>query len=891
VGAARWFAVERVALFEQLPDRRAEISDTEIRRYVSESPLQASTAAAVQAAVPHSSLQLLNVARDSLMSFFPHCISKINRVAYGLLPAWMNSESESITRRYMAIPFEGKDTPSAASEFSHPDILIILTLLAYRYEGLRPSDMQKVVSMLKASLKREAGPLKKRPSYRTFEHWLATAESTQADVTSAAILPLELFDPNDGRQGQLLWSLLRRQRAVISFFIRKFVFPQCLHHKHRKISATGEELGGETVFKVRLGFSGTPSTLLPTSLGQCDFEPGTEGQIARVLSDPRVVSARTFDDWSVEDILTSIATAEPPIHAIIDIGALITGLENHEVATFLLDHGLRSMSGVVYVSKTGDKVILNRGASEPVPLEQSSVPPGKRLTFYDQHHTTGVDIVQAPTARAVVTIGKDSVLRDYAQGAWRMRRLGQGQTLQVWLIPEVARLVSAAVDKAHMNPDGPLINSTMAWLAVNSIRAETLQAAKLRVLQAGTIARTAAFKQLLGVAPALVARMQSKTVWLDAAEREIEKLNAAHMQNLAKLSAQLQQAQFAEMERMKMQQGYGNSWRLHPNLSQEERDAHARGIEEALAGVAHAFQQRQTEQSASLHEQLELQKEAVRERFAQEAPAHDDAAVVWLHRCMAVLIEPMEFGVASTVKGGPAKQQKLAGYDEACHHLLKMPSQKLNLEPEPEPEIGLVDETSAVDSSRKDDLEPLSDMHSPAAYIQRAVVLAEDLNDRLAGLQATLQSATSRPVAGVVCTASAENDRTRELVDTNNHRTIEASVQLAGRLAAGLQRVRNQFDSAGRPTDTDDSTLSVSGAASVFYDTEVQNEQEQEQQVEILDEDEEQATVFPGGPLVEESFAVDLLRVRGSSKSNMACLDAEAVRIDKACLCQHLRGI
>ena len=200
---------------------------------------------------------------------------------------------------------------------------------------------------------------------------------------------------------------------------------------------------------VRLGFSGTQSNLLPRALGHCDFEPGTEGQIARVLSDPRVVTTSQFDDWSVEDILASIATAKPPIHALIDIGALITGLENREVAAFLLDHGLQTMVGVVYVSQTGDKVILNRGASEPVPLEQSSVQPGNRFTFYDQHHTTGVDIVQAPTARAVVTVGKDSVLRDYAQGAWRMRRLGQGQTLQVWLIPEVARLVSTAVHKSH----------------------------------------------------------------------------------------------------------------------------------------------------------------------------------------------------------------------------------------------------------------------------------------------------------------------------------------------------------------------------------------------------------------------------------------------------------
>ena len=36
------------------------------------------------------------------------------------------------TRRYLAIPFEGKDVPSKSSEFAHPDVTIGLTILAYR---------------------------------------------------------------------------------------------------------------------------------------------------------------------------------------------------------------------------------------------------------------------------------------------------------------------------------------------------------------------------------------------------------------------------------------------------------------------------------------------------------------------------------------------------------------------------------------------------------------------------------------------------------------------------------------------------------------------------------------------------------------------------------------
>lgn len=53
--------------------------------------------------------------------------------------------------------------------------------------------------------------------------------------------------------------------------------------------------------------------------------------------------------------------------------------------------------------------------------------PTSRFTFYDQVHTTGMDIPQAIHARAAQTLGKDMTFRDYAQGAYRMRGVGNGQ--------------------------------------------------------------------------------------------------------------------------------------------------------------------------------------------------------------------------------------------------------------------------------------------------------------------------------------------------------------------------------------------------------------------------------------------------------------------------------
>jgi hypothetical protein len=49
-----------------------------------------------------------------------------------------------------------------------------------------------------------------------------------------------------------------------------------------KISACGHELGSDILFGRRIGFSGTPSNLLPSDLGECQYEPGSDGRILKV---------------------------------------------------------------------------------------------------------------------------------------------------------------------------------------------------------------------------------------------------------------------------------------------------------------------------------------------------------------------------------------------------------------------------------------------------------------------------------------------------------------------------------------------------------------------------------------------------------------------------------
>ncbi|CAD2213894.1 Protein of unknown function (DUF3645), putative [Angomonas deanei] len=132
--------------------------------------------------VPANGLKLLNLAHDWLHRLLPHVLSKIDRVGFGLLQAAdlaaPQAEHMPFSRKVMSVPFVAKDVPSRSSEFAHPDVVIGLSILAYRYEGLRLGDMSGLLTQLKQDFARQAGP-KGAPTSRQVVSTLASFECTR----------------------------------------------------------------------------------------------------------------------------------------------------------------------------------------------------------------------------------------------------------------------------------------------------------------------------------------------------------------------------------------------------------------------------------------------------------------------------------------------------------------------------------------------------------------------------------------------------------------------------------------------------------------------------------------------------------------------------------------
>ena len=408
-------------------------------------------------------MKLINLASDWVQSFMPHCMSKISRVTFGLLGEFDKvPELAPLSRVRMAVPFVGKDVPSRSSEFAHPDVLIGLTVLAYRFNGLREhainshqADIQRVVSQLKKDFSSQLGSSDQRPAHLLFERWKSLGRQfhrAKGDKSTAglSVLALQQFQPEDPTQLQRLAKLIGLVPEVVHYYLQEMVFPDTMNFQQLKISACGHELGSNIVFGHRIGFSGTPSYLLPKDLGDCLPEPGSDGKIMNTLTSPKIVSAELKSDgWSARKLLDDIARGGA--HALIDTGALVTGMDNLEVAEYLLPRLPESYQGVVYLDRKDQKMILLRSSNHSQRLAQCGVPWKNRFTFYDQVHTTGMDIKQFANAQAVVTIGKDMTFRDFAQGCFRMRGIGKGQTIQLYIIPEVANRIQEELRRGVRN--------------------------------------------------------------------------------------------------------------------------------------------------------------------------------------------------------------------------------------------------------------------------------------------------------------------------------------------------------------------------------------------------------------------------------------------------------
>lgn len=312
----------------------------------------------------------------------------------------------------LALPYRAKDTPALRSEFSHPDMVLVLTSLSHYYGGLRDNDLFRIFEHLLRSDQREF-------EYSTWVLANRNIPDTLRDLGSINIKDQTYCI-------QHIFKYFRHAKVVIDYYLANIIFPREMVEFMQKLSASSWDLTGPRRHLIT-GFSGTNDIkhLLPLRIEQLD-QPEQQFTNAMVL-DTICRSENTVQPIFLEHrgsqsvarfLLQTIVNSDPKISVILDVGAQILDLNNLDVArTWLKLETSEEIEAVIVFDDSDELTVVNRaGFSESFLTSPYSTRTAACLVFLDEAHTRGTDLRLPEAYRAAVMVGPNLVKDKLVQG-------------------------------------------------------------------------------------------------------------------------------------------------------------------------------------------------------------------------------------------------------------------------------------------------------------------------------------------------------------------------------------------------------------------------------------------------------------------------------------------
>ena len=326
--------------------------------------------------------------------------SKRWRVNYGIDPLRLPPTK-------LAVPFRAKDCPSPRSEFSHPDVVIMLTCLSYYYEGISDEDLFDSFQLL----------LKADQADVEYRIWVESAPDLPE-----AFRHLSSINIKDRLQcvGEV-FPALRFSKGAIDYFLSHIVFQKYIKEFPHKISASGWDLGQQKS-KPTTGFSGTIDSrhLLPLDVYHLDLDrqKHTNALVLKHILQPensvRLLSSGSSSSQdrsqisNADMLLQTIRSMRPAARVILDVGAQILEFNNRQVVEkwLSMEEDRQETEAAVFFNENDEISVIDRKGQ--VELLQVS-PYANRLdvclVFLDEAHTRGTDLRLPTNYRAAVTLG------------------------------------------------------------------------------------------------------------------------------------------------------------------------------------------------------------------------------------------------------------------------------------------------------------------------------------------------------------------------------------------------------------------------------------------------------------------------------------------------------
>ena len=330
------------------------------------------------------------------------------RVDYGLA-------ADRVPPTKLAVPYRAKDNPTPRSEFSHPDVVIVLTSLTYYYNGLEDEDLFIALGHLMESDQASI----------EYDTWVKDSHNMPASFRQ-----LEGINLKDRPQCiNDVFPCLKYGKSVIDYFLGHIVFPKEVKEFPYKLSASGWDLGKNKAHYTT-GFSGTNDSrkALPLDMKHLDLpsQNHTNALVLEHILKPEnsvflLPEEATLHDTDAQRFLDTVVAFEKPTRVILDVGAQILELNNRQVALRWLQMTAdSSIQATVFVNDDDELSVIDRkGNVELLQTSSYATRLDTCLVFLDQAHTRGIDLRLPNDYRAAVTLGANLTKDRLVQGEFK----------------------------------------------------------------------------------------------------------------------------------------------------------------------------------------------------------------------------------------------------------------------------------------------------------------------------------------------------------------------------------------------------------------------------------------------------------------------------------------
>jgi hypothetical protein len=378
---------------------------------------------------------ILAIYKVELSKIFSFSLSRNINEHYGL----PQSLDKSSLEREVAIPYAGSANPQEFSRFE----LILLTLNYTLFCQLEKPLSEYMFGGFVSSF------LKRREMER-IENMHKSTPSNLVDfefqnITNCSDITLDDLSARASLLMKTLYEKCKNNVHIKFHCMENQAFPSVLKSS---VSLRSNSQNHVNHFRSVFGFTGSAFNRRTFNLSIAYDRDISDCSIGKVMdyllqkNDIQFFRFKTENAHEMDDLLTHQYSGDN-FRALLDVGAYFRGVPNQSVAQFLLKKCDPQVKYILYFDK-GDILcalpVKANLSDSPIVLgntnnvhERLNCTPYECFTYYDQIHTTGIDILQAPNARAILTVG-NTPLYAFVQAAMRMRALSRSQTLDIVLL-------------------------------------------------------------------------------------------------------------------------------------------------------------------------------------------------------------------------------------------------------------------------------------------------------------------------------------------------------------------------------------------------------------------------------------------------------------------------